>query len=231
MSFPYKHVLLVGATGGIGRAMADHFISEGIKVTAVGRRQELRNHPTIDCVMLNAATQSRPNFRNPETVDLAAFYREITTNFTSQVSLVHAILPHLLSRSSPTNLIFTGSPISLVPAFNMPAYAASKAALDAFIMCLREQLRDTNVQIQHISPGPVRTELHDAAMGKTKSQAFGMPMEEFVKDAWAGLVDVKHEIFPGTVGGSTKEQFLEIVRVREEAVDRLSGLLRKIMVK
>jgi hypothetical protein len=31
------------------------------------------------------------------------------------------------------------------------------------------------------------------------------------------------------VGGSTKEQFLEIVRVREEAVDRMSGVLRKVM--
>lgn len=40
MPFPYKHVLLVGATAGIGQAMADHFISQGIKVTAVGRRQE-----------------------------------------------------------------------------------------------------------------------------------------------------------------------------------------------
>ena len=40
MSFPYKHVLLVGATSGIGRAMADHFIANGVKVTAVGRRQE-----------------------------------------------------------------------------------------------------------------------------------------------------------------------------------------------
>jgi short-subunit dehydrogenase len=179
--------------------------------------------------MLNAATQSQPNFRKPETVDLAAFHREITTNFSSQVSLVHAILPYLLSRSSPTDLIFTGSPISLVPAFSMPGYSASKAALDAFIMCLREQLRETNVQVQHISPGPVRTELHDAAMGKTEGQAFGMPMEEFVKDAWAGLVEGKHDIFPGTVGGSTKEQFLELVRVREEAIDRLSGLMRKFM--
>jgi NADP-dependent 3-hydroxy acid dehydrogenase YdfG len=40
MSFPYKHVLLVGATSGIGRAMADHFIGNGVEVTAVGRRQE-----------------------------------------------------------------------------------------------------------------------------------------------------------------------------------------------
>ncbi len=40
MLFPYKHVLLIGATSGIGKAMADHFIAEGVKVTAVGRRQE-----------------------------------------------------------------------------------------------------------------------------------------------------------------------------------------------
>lgn len=40
MTFPYKHVLLIGATAGIGRAMADRFIKTGVKVTAVGRRQE-----------------------------------------------------------------------------------------------------------------------------------------------------------------------------------------------
>lgn len=40
MPFPYNHVLLIGATSGIGKAMADRFIAEGVKVTAVGRRQE-----------------------------------------------------------------------------------------------------------------------------------------------------------------------------------------------
>jgi short-subunit dehydrogenase len=170
--------------------------------------------------MLNAGTQSRSDFAKPDTVDLAAFHREVTVNFTSLVSLVHAILPHFLDRSAPTNLVFTGTQISLVPAFPMPAYSASKAALDSFIMCLREQMRDSNVAVQHISPGPVATEFHPD---------FGMPMEDFMSDAWAGLTDGKKDIFPGTVGGSTKEQFLEIVRIREEAVDRMSGLLRKIM--
>ena len=40
MAFPYKHVLLVGATAGIGKGLADRFIKEGVKVTAVGRRQD-----------------------------------------------------------------------------------------------------------------------------------------------------------------------------------------------
>lgn len=40
MAFPYKHVLLIGATSGIGKAMAGRFVAEGVKVTVVGRRQE-----------------------------------------------------------------------------------------------------------------------------------------------------------------------------------------------
>lgn len=40
MAFSYKHVLLVGATSGIGLGMASRLIKEGVKVTAVGRRVE-----------------------------------------------------------------------------------------------------------------------------------------------------------------------------------------------
>jgi glutamyl-tRNA reductase len=39
MSLPYKHILVVGATSGIGRSMADKLVESGYKVTAVGRRQ------------------------------------------------------------------------------------------------------------------------------------------------------------------------------------------------
>lgn len=39
MPFQYKVVLLVGATSGIGAAMADRLVQEGSKVIAVGRRQ------------------------------------------------------------------------------------------------------------------------------------------------------------------------------------------------
>ena len=40
MPFQYKHVLMIGATSGIGAAMADRLIQEGSKVIAVGRRQD-----------------------------------------------------------------------------------------------------------------------------------------------------------------------------------------------
>lgn len=43
MAFQYKRILLVGATSGIGAALADKLITEGgpnVHVIAVGRRQE-----------------------------------------------------------------------------------------------------------------------------------------------------------------------------------------------
>jgi NADP-dependent 3-hydroxy acid dehydrogenase YdfG len=40
MSFPYKHVLMIGATSGIGKGLSERFVKAGIKVTAVGRRQD-----------------------------------------------------------------------------------------------------------------------------------------------------------------------------------------------
>lgn len=40
MAFPYKHVVLIGGTAGIGKAMGDRLIESGVKVTVVGRRQD-----------------------------------------------------------------------------------------------------------------------------------------------------------------------------------------------
>jgi NADP-dependent 3-hydroxy acid dehydrogenase YdfG len=40
MPFPYKSVLVVGATSGIGLALAERMIQNGAKIIAVGRRQE-----------------------------------------------------------------------------------------------------------------------------------------------------------------------------------------------
>ena len=40
MAFPYKHFLVIGATAGIGKALATRLVESGAKVTVVGRRQD-----------------------------------------------------------------------------------------------------------------------------------------------------------------------------------------------
>jgi short-subunit dehydrogenase len=110
----------------------------------------------------------------------------------------------------------------------MPAYSASKAALDAFVVCIREQLRDTQIDVYHLSPGPVQTEIHDAEMGQERGKSFGMPLIQFVDEAWSGLGKGEKDVFIGHVAGTTKEQFLEIVDKRDNAIGRLSEVVRKM---
>ena len=40
MPFPYKKVLVIGATSGIGEALAARFVKEGSYVIVVGRRKD-----------------------------------------------------------------------------------------------------------------------------------------------------------------------------------------------
>ncbi len=40
MSFPYKKVLVIGATSGIGKALAARLVQEESRVIVVGRRKE-----------------------------------------------------------------------------------------------------------------------------------------------------------------------------------------------
>jgi short-subunit dehydrogenase involved in D-alanine esterification of teichoic acids len=56
--------------------------------------------------------------------------------------------------------ISTGSNLSIIPAAILPAYSASKAALNAFVLCLRDQLRNTNVKVIELSPPPVQSKFH-----------------------------------------------------------------------
>ncbi|KAF1994340.1 oxidoreductase [Amniculicola lignicola CBS 123094] len=262
MSFPYKHTLLIGATSGIGAAIATKLISSGVKVTAVGRRKDrldefvkqhgadkassivfdiadlektptfaaeaLKNFPTIDSLFLNAGMQRNHNFSTPSDVSLSTFDQEILTNFTSFVHLTHAFLPTFLAAKDKRGIIFTGSHLSIVPASPMPGYSASKAALDAFFVCIRAQLKKTNVEIIHLSPPMVQSELHDTTMSPEHGRAMGMPAPQFVEEAYAGLVKGDENIFIGTIPSSSQEQVLDIAEKRLEAFERLEGFLESM---
>ncbi|TVY27324.1 putative oxidoreductase [Lachnellula hyalina] len=257
MSFAYKHVLLVGATAGIGKGMADRLVKEGVKVTAVGRRQDrldrfVKEHgeskasgialdignlavipkfaedvmiksPDIDCLFLNAGVQSAADFSKPETVDLAKFNSEMNINFLSYVALVHAFIPFLKSKGTETGIIFTGSHLAIVPAATLPAYSASKAALNAFTLCLRDNLRNTSIKVIELSPPVVQTELHDYV--GDRGRTMGMPLEEFTQIAYDGLVSGSDQIIVDNPNMSM-ETFNGIVDNRRGAFAALCKLIR-----
>ncbi|KAL8999342.1 MAG: hypothetical protein Q9169_001768 [Polycauliona sp. 2 TL-2023] len=258
MSFPYKCVLMIGATSGIGLGMAEKLIHEGSKVIAVGRRQDridafvskhgskagglaydindsqnlgtfveniTRNYPDLDCVFLNAGIQAVYDFTKPDQVDLAAFHNEMSVNFSSFVNISLAFLPFLQSKQSPSSIVYTGSNLAIVPASRLPAYSASKAALNCFTLCLRDQLANagSNIKILEISPPPVQTELHDY-MGEEKGRNMGMPLGEFCDQAYDGLAKGHDQVVFGSIG--PKDEFMDIVNKRRNAFDFLAKMLR-----
>ncbi|KAL7933277.1 NAD(P)-binding protein [Trichoderma chlorosporum] len=259
MVFQYKRVLLVGATAGIGAAMADKLIAEGSKVIAVGRRQErldafvakhgaesasgirfditdraglddfvnkvVQTYPDLDCVFLNSGVQTQTKLTRPEEIDLEAFHHEFNVNYTSVVNLTIKFLPHLQSKDYPTSIIVTGSLLSLVPAFVMPAYSASKAALRSFFDSLRRQHQGfSKIKFIELLPPAVQTELHDY-MGIERGRALGMPIGEFTEKAYAELVTGKEEIVIGALVGSTAKAAQELLEKRNGLFNNLSSAM------
>ncbi|KAI9713950.1 MAG: hypothetical protein M1820_000680 [Bogoriella megaspora] len=263
MPFQYKIVLLIGATSGIGAAMADRLVHEGSKVIAVGRRQDrldafvkkhgqdkaagiafditdrantdsfakkvTQQYPDLDCVFLNSAVQSPIDFTQSPKEATKNFLSEININFISTVEVAMAFLPFLQQKKSETSIIFTGTHLALAPATAMPAYSSSKAALNSFIMCLREQLQyaKSSVKVVEIWPPLVQTELHDY-LGEERGRAMGMPVDQFTDEAYIALAAGREHIIVGTLAGTSKEAFDEISAQRDRVFDRVTKILRSV---
>lgn len=107
----------------------------------------------------------------------------------------------------------------------MPAYSASKAALNCFTLCLREQLisAGSNVKVLEVSPPPVQTELHDY-MGEEKGRALGMPLAQFCDEAYEGLASGKDQVIIGAIG--PQEKFMDIVDKRRGTFEFLAKMMR-----
>ncbi|KAJ9296262.1 hypothetical protein DTO271G3_5403 [Paecilomyces variotii] len=235
MPFEYKKVLVLGATSGIGWALAAKMVENGVNVIAVGRRKEklddfakqhgntgkatvdtavfdvtkleeipafandmITKHPDLDCVVLNSGIQRRLSWVEAEKFDLDTFETEVLTNYRSYIHLTKAFLPYLQKKApQPTSLIFTTSGLALIPPSFCPNYGATKAALHHMILAMRLQLKEahSNVKIIEILPPAVQTELHDVEFGE-KGRQMGMPLNDFVEEAWAGLSADENEQIP-----------------------------------
>jgi len=182
-----KIVWITGTSSGIGKSLAEIFSSNGVLVAGTARRKELlsdiqRNlgelfipiqmditnkakvtevysalsaEYEIDALINNAGITS---FRNAIEDSVETMENIIQTNLLGSIYTIKSVLPDMIDRkrgtiinilSVVTQKIFTGS----------SAYSASKSGLLAFTQVLREELRDKNIRVINISPGPTATEI------------------------------------------------------------------------
>ena len=94
------------------------------------------------------------------TVSVKRWVNTVEVNFIGSFYLAQAVLPSMLQRGAGKIIYFSGGGAAYGrPLFT--AYGASKAALVRFTESLAQELRDKNIQVNAIAPGPVRSRMWD----------------------------------------------------------------------
>ena len=86
----------------------------------------------------------------------------VDTNVTGTIYLLHRVGRAMRERDRGKILI-TGSIAGLMPGAFQAVYNGTKAFLDSFAWALRNELKDTNVTVSCLMPGPTDTEFFERA--------------------------------------------------------------------
>jgi uncharacterized oxidoreductase len=112
--------------------------------------------------------------------------QEIAINLEGPIHLSTLFVSHLLKQNKPVVANVT-SGLAFVPLAYMPIYCATKAALHSYTLSLREQLRQTPVEVVEIIPPAVRTNLGG-------SHDFGAPLDAYADSVIAQLEEGRSEV-------------------------------------
>ena len=220
MDLSNNTVLVTGGASGIGLAIAERFLKAGSEVTICGRRADklaaaqaarpkLHTHvadassalgretlvewianefPRTNVLVNNAGIQRRVRLADAEPWEQS--HDEIAINLEAPIHLSRLFIPHLLKQKHAA-IINVTSGLSFVPLAAVPVYCATKAALHSFTLSLRQQLRDTSIQVIEIIPPAVDTDL-----GGPGLHTFGVDVNEFADDVMgkiqAGAVEAAY---------------------------------------
>lgn len=89
-------------------------------------------------------------------VDLHYIEKMLQLNVVATTILIHQLLPNLL-RQPKAHIFNISSLAAFFPIGCKTVYPASKAFLDSFSRGLHHELRNTNVFVSVVNPGPMRT--------------------------------------------------------------------------
>jgi short-subunit dehydrogenase len=182
------HVVVTGASSGIGEAIAREYLRRGASLTLVARRkgrlEEVARGEADRCHVVEADladpehacdwVDAAESALGPVDVlvnnagiqivastlgtDVGEGERLLRLNVLSPMRLTKRVLPGMIARASGA-IVDISSSAALAPPPAMFYYNASKAALAAASESLRGELRGTGVHVLTVYPGPVRTEL------------------------------------------------------------------------
>ncbi|WP_337043679.1 SDR family oxidoreductase [Emticicia sp. 17c] len=150
--------------------------------------------PELNIIINNAGIMREINLLD-SSKDLQNITREIDTNLSGTIQMVHQFLPHLQKQKSSA-VVNVSSAIAFMGYAIAPIYSASKAGVHTYTKVLRAQLKKTNVKVFEVIPPGVTTPLQkDFEHQPNPSQM--MNVEKMVAVAIKGILNDKPEIKPG----------------------------------
>lgn len=173
-------VLLTGATGGLGHAIAAALATAGAQLVLTGRRTELLEDlarrvegetlvadltdradldrvveaaKACDVLIANAGT-GRDSVIDDVTTEEIDF--DIDVNLRAPVVLATAFAQAHLSARTPGQIVMIGSLAGLAASPGTRMYNATKFGLRGYTLALRQDLEGRGIGVTHIAPGFIR---------------------------------------------------------------------------
>ncbi len=235
MELSGRTILITGGASGIGLGLAATFRQSRNRVIICGRSQDklaqvkekypdittltcdisdveqrkqlvseiLRRFLDFDILVNNAGIQRYIDLRKGYD-ELKSGEDEIATNLVAPIELTALFIDHLIKRPSAA-IINISSGLGFMPAFNTPVYNATKAAIHAYSLVLRQQLKDTPVRVVEVVPPMVDTGLNKIGRDAVQVKNRGITVADYVPTIIQGLKDDAEIIFYGENTGLLAE--------------------------
>ena len=172
-------VLLTGATGGIGQAIARELHGRGAELILTGRRTDvleplarefgarslavdlsdaadverlLSEAGAVDILVANAAL---PGSGRLETYTVAEIDRSLDVNLRAPIVMARTLAPAMVARGGG-HLLFVSSLSGKAASPQSTMYNATKFGLRGFALALRAELRTSGIGVSVICPGFIR---------------------------------------------------------------------------
>ena len=207
MEIRNKHIIITGATGGLGGALIKILSQYDCHITAIGRNEDilksLKNDFGITPLALDLSTikdrQQFAHYVSQKPADIlinsAAILNieefascpenhiddVIDINLTALISTTRACLPHMLKKSTPCKIINIGSVGGDLGLPYFTVYTATKFAVKGFTESLRRELSGTNTDAVLIAPRAMKTPMmNEGAVALLKAMFSGMDDVNYV---------------------------------------------------
>lgn len=125
----------------------------------------------------------------------------LRVNIEALTHLTHQLVPDIIRRGGGA-IINVSSLASLLPIPDFAVYAATKAYVTSFSEALRIELKEHQVSVLAVCPGPVRTEFGEVSRRSPESKlpvqdAFYVSKEQVVAESLRALDHNRARVYPG----------------------------------